>query len=89
MIGIVVSDKFLIAGVWSDDDNGGLTLHNVKQIDYNDPISDLIYKEGDLNSILGMLSEEHLKKYLLAVKIFQSQFQMILFFTIVLKRKLI
>ena len=36
MIGIVVSDKFLIAGVWSDDDNGGLTLHNVKQIDYND-----------------------------------------------------
>ena len=54
MIGIVVSDKFLIAGVWSDDDNGGLTLHNVKQIDYNDPISDLIYKEGDLNSILGI-----------------------------------
>ena len=45
MIGIVVSDKFLIAGVWSDDDNGGLTLHNVKQVDYNDPISDLIYKD--------------------------------------------
>ena len=54
MIGIVVSDKFLIAGVWSDDDNGGITLHNVKQISYNDPILDLIYKEGDLSSILGI-----------------------------------
>ena len=31
MIGIVVSDKFLIAGVWSDDENGVLTLHNVNR----------------------------------------------------------
>ncbi|MDC0881597.1 hypothetical protein OAQ12_01485 [Candidatus Marinimicrobia bacterium] len=54
MIGIVISDKSLIAGVWSDDENGGLTLHNVKQIDYNDPIDDLIFSEGDLNSILGI-----------------------------------
>ena len=54
MIGIVISDKSLIAGVWSDDENGGLTLHNVKQIDYNDPIDDLIFIEGDLNSILGI-----------------------------------
>ena len=54
MIGIVISDKSLIAGVWSDDENGGLTLHNVKQIDYNDPIDNLIFSEGDLNSILGI-----------------------------------
>ena len=54
MIGIVISDKSLIAGVWSDDENGELTLHNVKQIDYNDPIDDLIFSEGDLNSILGI-----------------------------------
>ena len=54
MIGIVISDKSLIAGVWSDDENGGLTLHNVKQIDYNDPIGNMIYSEGDLNSILGI-----------------------------------
>jgi hypothetical protein len=54
MIGIVISDKSLIVGVWSDDDNGGLTLHNIKQIDYNDPIGNLIYNEGDLNSILGI-----------------------------------
>ena len=54
MIGIVVSDKFLIAGVWSDDENGGLTLHNVKQVNYNDPISGFIHKEGELNSSLGI-----------------------------------
>ncbi len=54
MIGIVVSDKFLIAGVWSDDENGGLTLHNVKQVNYNDPISGFVHKEGELNSSLGI-----------------------------------
>ena len=48
MIGIVVSDKFLIAGVWSDDENGELTLHNVKQVNYNDPISGFVHKEGEL-----------------------------------------
>ena len=48
MIGIVVSEKFLIAGVWSDDENGELTLHNVKQVNYNDPISGFIHKEGDI-----------------------------------------
>ncbi|MEC7855448.1 MAG: hypothetical protein VYC61_01800, partial [Candidatus Neomarinimicrobiota bacterium] len=53
MIGIVISDTFLIAGVWSDDDNE-LTLHNVKQIDYTEPINDIIHKEGDLNSVLGI-----------------------------------
>ena len=54
MIGIVVSDKFLIAGVWSDDENGGLTLHNVKQVNYNDPISGFVHDEGKLNSSLGI-----------------------------------
>ena len=54
MIGIVVSDKFLIAGVWSDDENGGLTLHNVTQVNYNDPISGFVHKEGELNSSLGI-----------------------------------
>tara|TARA_B100000886_G_scaffold190472_1_gene131060 strand:+ start:4136 stop:5869 length:1734 start_codon:yes stop_codon:yes gene_type:complete len=54
MIGIVVSDKFLIAGVWSDDENGVLTLHNVKQVNYNDPISGFVHKEGELNSSLGI-----------------------------------
>ena len=53
MIGIVISDTFLIAGVWSDDDSE-LTLHNVKQIDYTEPINDIIHKEGDLNSVLGI-----------------------------------
>ena len=54
MIGIIISDKSIVAGVWSDDDNGGLTLHNVKQIDYSEPIDTLIYNEGDLNSVLGI-----------------------------------
>ena len=53
MIGIVISDTFLITGVWSDDENE-LTLHNVKQIEYTEPITDIIYQEGDLNSVLGI-----------------------------------
>ena len=53
MIGIVISDTFLITGVWSDDENE-LTLHNVKQIEYTEPITDIIYQEGELNSVLGI-----------------------------------
>ncbi len=48
MIGIVISDTFLITGVWSNDDNDP-TLHNVKQIDYTEPINDIIHKEGELS----------------------------------------
>ena len=53
MIGIVISDTFLITGVWSDAENDP-TLHNVKQIDYTEPINDIIHKEGELSSVLGI-----------------------------------
>lgn len=53
MIGIVITDTFLITGVWSDADNDP-TLHNVKQIDYTEPINDIINKEGELSSVLGI-----------------------------------
>ena len=53
MIGIVISDTFLVVGVWSEEKNA-LALHNVKQIEYTEPINDIIHKEGDLNSVLGI-----------------------------------
>ena len=53
MIGIVISDTYLITAVWSDDDKD-LTLHNVKQIDYNEPINKAMHNEGELNSVLGI-----------------------------------
>ena len=53
MIGIVISDTSLIVGVWSEENND-VFLHNVKQIDYTEPINDLIYREGELNSVLGI-----------------------------------
>ena len=53
MIGIVISDTYLITAVWSDDDKDQ-TLHNVKQIDYNEPINNALHNEGELNSILGI-----------------------------------
>ena len=46
MIGIVISDTFLVVGVWSEEND--LALHNVKQIDYNESINDIIHKERDL-----------------------------------------
>ena len=53
MIGIVISDTFLIVGVWSEENND-LALHNVKQIDYTESINKIIHEEGDLNSVLGI-----------------------------------
>ncbi len=54
MIGIVISDSFLITAVWSDDNNNNIILHNVKQIDYNEPIDSILHNEGELNSVLGI-----------------------------------
>ena len=53
MVGIVISDKFLIVGVWSEENNK-ITLHNVKQIEYTEPINDIIHNEGELSSVLGI-----------------------------------
>ena len=53
MIGIVISDSFLVVGVWSEENND-LALHNVKQIDYNESINNIIHNERDLNSVLGI-----------------------------------
>ena len=49
MIGIVISDTFLVVGVWSEENND-LALHNVKQNDFNESINDVLHKEGDLNN---------------------------------------
>ena len=53
MIGIVISDKFLTIGVWSEENNE-TKLHNVKQIEYTEPINDIVYNEGELSSVLGI-----------------------------------
>ena len=53
MIGIVISDKFLTIGVWSEENNE-IKLHNVKQIEYTEPINDIVYNEGELSSVLGI-----------------------------------
>ena len=53
MIGIVISDKFLTVGVWSEENNE-IKLHNVKQIEYTEPINDIVYNEGELSSVLGI-----------------------------------
>lgn len=52
MIGIVVSDSFLLTGKWEKSDVG-FTLNAINKIDFNEPISDLIYNESDLNSVLA------------------------------------
>ena len=53
MISIVISDTFLVCGVCTENE-GESTLNNLKQIPYTEPINDLLYLEGELNSILGI-----------------------------------
>ena len=52
MIGIVISDSFLLIGQWDRSDTG-YTLNAVDKIDFNEPISSLLFSESDLNSILA------------------------------------
>ena len=53
MIGIVISDTFLVCGVCTENE-GKRTLNNLKQVPYTEPINNLLYLEGELNSILGI-----------------------------------
>ena len=53
MISIVISDTFLVCGVCTENE-GEITLNNLKQIPYTEPINNLLYLEGELNSILGI-----------------------------------
>ena len=53
MVGIVISDSLLVCGVWSETEQGH-TLNNVKQIPFTEPINNLLYQEGELNSVLGI-----------------------------------
>jgi len=52
MVGIALSDSFLLAGRWSKSEVG-YTLHAVEKIEFNDPISSLLHDESELNSILA------------------------------------
>ena len=53
MVGIIISDTFLVCGVWSETEQGPV-LNNVKQVPFTEPIKNLLYHEGELNPILGI-----------------------------------
>ena len=52
MIGIVISDSFLLTGKWEESDVG-CTLNSLEKIDFNEPITSLLYNESELNSVLA------------------------------------
>ena len=63
MIGLVVSDTFLLCGVW-ETEGSAKTLKSLSKVQFSDPITDVIlYQEPELNTILApalrRASEEH------------------------------
>ena len=63
MVGIIISDSFLLCGVWELQLDGSKQLNSLSKIIYNEPISDYLHNESDLNTILAPIlrraSEDH------------------------------
>tara|TARA_Y100001970_G_scaffold148760_1_gene182698 strand:- start:1418 stop:3160 length:1743 start_codon:yes stop_codon:yes gene_type:complete len=63
MVGIIISDSFLVCGVWELALDGSKRLNSISKILYNEPITNCLHNESELNTILAPIlrkaSEEH------------------------------
>ena len=63
MVGIIISDSFLLCGVWELQLDGSKQLNSLSKIIYNEPIINCLHNESELNTILAPIlrkaSEEH------------------------------
>tara|TARA_B100000686_G_C16797890_1_gene983723 strand:- start:978 stop:2708 length:1731 start_codon:yes stop_codon:yes gene_type:complete len=62
MIGLVLSDNFLLCGVW-EPKGSDKTLKSLSKIEFPESITNILYNEAELNTILApslrMMSEQH------------------------------
>ena len=62
MIGLVLSDSFLLCGVWEVEGSAKI-LKSLSRVQFSDPITSVLYQEAELNTILApalrQASEEH------------------------------
>ncbi|MEC8899549.1 MAG: hypothetical protein VX455_01385, partial [Candidatus Neomarinimicrobiota bacterium] len=62
MIGLVLSDSFLLCGVWEVEGSAKI-LKSISRVQFSDPITSVLYQEAELNTILApalrQASEEH------------------------------
>ena len=52
MVGLVISDSFLLVGKW-DSNNENSPLEGVSKIDFTQPINNSLYNEAGLSNILA------------------------------------
>jgi len=53
MVGLVISDNFLLTGNWQNDTDGVTSLDDVTQIQFTEPIISILHDEAGLNTILA------------------------------------
>ncbi len=53
MVGLVISDNFLLTGNWQNDTDGATSLDDVTQIQFTEPIISILHDEAGLNTILA------------------------------------
>ena len=62
MVGLIISDKFLLCGFWEADEEGH-TLSNFSKINFTDSVYENLYNEKELNStiasVLRRATESH------------------------------
>ena len=53
MVGLVISDNFLLTGNWQNDNDGTPSINDVTQIQFTEPIIKLLHDEAGLNTVLA------------------------------------
>ena len=53
MVGLVISDNFLLTGNWQNEADGALTVSDVTQVQFTEPIISVLHNEAELNAILA------------------------------------
>jgi len=62
MVGLVISDRYLLAGEWDSNANSKV-ISNITQIEYPEPITHFLYNEAGLNNIIASSLRKVQQKY--------------------------
>ncbi len=62
MVGLVISDKYLLAGEWNSNANANV-INDITHIEYPEPITSFLYNEAGLNNLLASSLRKVQQKY--------------------------
>ncbi|GIS53969.1 hypothetical protein Ct9H90mP29_10110 [bacterium] len=75
MVGLVISDNFLLTGNWQNANDGIPSIKDVTQVQFTEPIIKLLHDEAGLNTVLASALRQAKEVNSFAGKILWLDFQ--------------